>query len=245
MDANSSVILPNSWPLGYGQHRPVRVAEAREFDRQATATHGIPSFVLMEHASMGVAAVAQMLAPPPTPVLVCCGPGNNGGDGYGTARFLSRWGSPVTVLQMAERAPAGGDAHLEHALFSAHAAVEVLWGAPGALQRHLEAGPGLIIDALFGVGLSRELGAPYGDWIEALNGSGVPILAIDVPSGLESDSGHPLPTAIQARATATMAAPKQGIAPGAPGAAYAGQIVEIDIGLPATHLEALRLPGAV
>ena len=193
---------------------------------------------------MGVAAVAQMLAPPPTPVLVCCGPGNNGGDGYGAARFLMRWGTPTTVLRMAPHAPRAGDAEREHALVAAQVAIEALWEAPDTLQGHLDAGPGLVIDALFGVGLSRELGEPYRDWIEALNRSGLPILAVDVPSGLASDSGEPRPVAVQAAATATMAAPKLGFAPGAPGAAYAGQVVEIDIGLPAAHLEALKPPGA-
>ena len=152
-------------------------------------------------------------------------------------------GSPVTVLRMAPSAPGSGDAQREHALFAAQRAVEALWDAPGALQRHLEAGPGLILDALFGVGLSRQLDEPYRGWIESLNGSGVPILSIDVPSGLESDSGKPLPTAIRAKATATMAAPKQGIVPGTPGAAYAGEVVEIDIGLPEALLQPLRAPA--
>ncbi len=189
---------------------------------------------------MGIAAVAQMLAPPPAPVLVCCGPGNNGGDGYGAARFLARWGSPTTVLRMAQGEPGEGDAHVEHALCAAQLTVHAIWGDPEALLGHLGASPALILDALFGVGLARPLRAPFLSWIETLNACEVPILSVDVPSGLGSDTGEPLPVAVRAAATATMAAPKLGIAPGATGATYAGSVVEVDIGLPGTLLKGLK-----
>jgi NAD(P)H-hydrate epimerase len=195
----------------------------------------------MEHAAMGIAAVARLLAPPPARILVCCGPGNNGGDGYGAARFLHRWGSPTTVLQLAPGPPGSDDGRLEHGLCDAQLGVAPLWEHPDAFRDHLGSRPALVLDALFGVGVTRALGSPYLEWIEALNASGLPVLAVDLPSGLDADTGRPLPEAIRAVATATMVAPKPGISPGAPGAAYAGRVVEVDIGLPGTLLEGLRI----
>ena len=93
------------------------------------------------------------------------------------------------------------------------------------------------------MGLEGPLRPPYPELIEALNDAGAPILAIDVPSGLHTDTGNPLPVAVRATVTATMAAPKLGFAPGTPGAAYAGRVVEVDIGLPAAlHEPHLRDP---
>ena len=100
--------LPTTWPPEYPSHRPVSGAEAAELDRRATTDYGLPSLILMEHASRSVAEVAARLAPPAGTILVCCGPGNNGGDGYGCARFLRSWGRPVEIVRLSRDFPRGG-----------------------------------------------------------------------------------------------------------------------------------------
>jgi NAD(P)H-hydrate epimerase len=183
----------------------------------------------MEHASRGVAALAAALVGSSGAVLALCGPGNNGGDGYGAARFLRSWGFEVAVLRASPREPSGGDAGLQYALAAAAGPVVDAWSNPGAVHAGLDGRPALVIDALFGVGLTRPLEAPFRGWIEATNAAGIPILAVDVPSGMDSDSGEPLPVCVAADVTATMAAPKLGLAVNP---AAAGRVVEVDIGLP-------------
>ncbi len=233
--------LSATWPPAYPRHRAVDTARARALDAAASDEFAIPSVVLMEHASRGVAEIAAQIAPPGGQILVCCGPGNNGGDGFGAARFLRSWGREVRVLQMSRSRPGSPDAQLEVALAENLGPIEDAWAEPELVWEALEAGPGLVIDALFGVGLTRPLEAPYTVWIERLNTSGVPILAVDVPSGMHTDTGAPLPICVDAHVTATMAAPKLGFADGAPGAEAAGHVVEVDIGLPRSLLSSLEL----
>lgn len=222
--------LPRSWPPGYPAHRALSLEEALRLDREAQEAYGIPSLVLMEHAARGVAAVAESLTPVGAGVLVLCGPGNNGGDGYGVARALRSWGRPTTVLRCSRNPPPGKDAALQHALADAPGGgVEPAWGIRWALARALAAGPALVVDALFGVGLSRPLSEPYLGWIEELNQAPCLRLALDLPSGMDTDLGGGLPVCVEAHVTAALAAPKRGLQlnPRA-----AGRVVEVDIGLP-------------
>jgi NAD(P)H-hydrate epimerase len=223
--------LPASWPPAYPPHRPRSRAQANDLDRRATAEFGIPSLVLMEHASQGIACLAELLAGPEGTVLALCGPGNNGGDGYGAARFLRSWGRPVEVLRCAPRAPAGGDAGLQAGLVAAMGPVRDAWSAPEAVQEALERGPEVVLDALLGVNFdaARGLSEPFLGWVRALNGAPVLRLAVDVPSGLDADTGQSAPLCVHAHVTAAMAAPKAGFS-SAPQAC--GRVVEIDIGLP-------------
>lgn len=232
MSANSEPGIPTSWPPEYPAHRAIPVAQAQSLDARATAEFGVPGLVLMEHASKAVAEIAAAVTPSDGWILVVCGPGNNGGDGFGAARFLRAWGRPVRVLQASPKAPSAPDAALQVALAAA-AGVPLLEGGPlEALEALLEEAPALLVDALFGVGLTRPLGAPYQELVEALNAADTPLLAVDVPSGMDADTGEPLPVCVQADLTATMVAPKAGFADGAPGAAAAGHVIEVDIGLP-------------
>ena len=232
--------LPPTWPPEYPPHRPVSGAEAAELDRRATAEHGLPSLVLMEHASRGVAGVAARLAPLAGTILVCCGPGNNGGDGYGCARFLRSWGRSVEILRLSRDFPYSGDAALQVAL--AGAAVDG-WSDPSHLDAHLARDPALIVDALFGVNLARPIADPFLSWIRAINACPVPTLSIDIPSGMNTDDGRGMPECVRADVTATMAAPKLGFASGAAGQQAAGRVVELDIGLPLALHEPLQADG--
>jgi NAD(P)H-hydrate epimerase len=147
----------------------------------------------------------------------------------------------VRVLRLAPP-PRGGAARAEHDLCAAVVRIE----APGEAQpadvlAEALGEAGLIVDALFGSGLDRALSAFHVACVERVNAAGALRLAVDVPSGLDADRGTPLPVCVAADATATMVAAKRGFAPGSPGARFAGQVVEVDIGLPwALHAPFLR-----
>lgn len=231
--------LGRTEPAAYPRHMAISASQARNLDLFATTKHGIPSLVLMEHASRGVATVLSRVLPDEGAVLVLCGPGNNGGDGHGIARFLASWGYRVVRCEIAPPKGLSADAERERQL-----ANDVTPIASAASREDLqtllqEEAPDWVVDAWFGVGLDRPLRAPYPDLIRALNACPIPVLAVDLPSGLDADTGRVLPVAVKADLTATMAAPKLGLLAGE-GPAHAGHVIEIDIGLP----RALHMPFA-
>jgi len=172
-------------------------------------------------------------------VLVLCGPGNNGGDGAVLARHLDAWGFPVRVVWMTASRLLHGDAALQWTILEKSgvdqtAFLDVMPPASALFDTRLaefidEAE--WIVDALLGTGLSRPVEGMISKVIEAMNAAGRPILALDLPSGLDADTGAPLGTAVRAVATATFGAAKLGF--GAPGASeYTGHVAVIDLGLP-------------
>jgi hydroxyethylthiazole kinase-like uncharacterized protein yjeF len=217
----------------YPPHRPVSAAEAVAADREAIAL-GVPSIVLMEHAGRGLAALVAGLLPRGGCVAVLCGPGNNGGDGYTAARFLDGWGVPLRVVRCAAAPPSSPEAALEHALLARDARIAVAAGRgdAGVVDGALD-GAAVVIDALFGVGLARDLAPPYPDWIARVNAAPALRVAADVPSGLDADDGRPRPVAVRAHVTAAMGFRKTGLLT-PEGARHAGRVVEIDVGLPAS-----------
>lgn len=203
----------------------------REWDRRALAEAGIPGAVLMENA--GAAAARLILASlqhEPAiyrqPVLVWCGPGNNGGDGFVVARYLHDAGVEVRVRVPAfVMHPPGSEAQIHREILRRlHFAV--------ADPNPDELGEaGLIVDALFGIGLARALGPPWLGWVEAMNASGRPIIALDIPSGLDADTGEALGAAVRARQTLSFVAAKLGFGRGV-GPVSCGLVRVVDIGLP-------------
>lgn len=195
-------------------------ADSTRADQMAAAA-GIPTLRLMENAGRAVADAASGLLPPGGSVLIACGPGNNGGDGYVAARVLAGRGYRVEVLALG--APrAGSDA----------AAMAALWDGPvrspgGMATPDVD----LIIDALFGAGLTRDLDGAVKDLIAAWNGSDVPVLAVDLPSGVDGDSGQIRGAAPQATLTVTFHAPKTGHYL-EPGASLCGELIVAPIGIP-------------
>ena len=226
-------LLPASWPAPYPLHGALLTSEARSLDRAAREAHLVPEILLMERAALGVASCTATWAPEPAARgLVLCGPGDNGGDGYAAARILAGWGRRIQVLDLAERPRTGScSAHPARAL----PALPRRGDASTATSQRSSAalhGCAYVIDGLFGVGLTRPLEGWWSQAIERVNAAARPVLSIDLPSGLDGDSGEPRPVAIVAEVTATMAAPKRGLLTRPSGARHAGRIVEIDIGLP-------------
>lgn len=211
----------------------IRRDQAREIDRLAMEDLGIPGILLMENAAIGIAAVACGMRPHSGPVAVLCGPGNNGGDGFAAARHLYNAGIDVRchLLVPPEAYAPGSDAGVN---------LQIARRIGISLRRDLGfAGARLLLDAIFGTGLQREVGPPYRAAIEAMNASGIPILAVDLPSGLDADSGEELGLAVRATATATMVAPKCGFYTGI-GPVCVGRIHVVGIGIPPSLVERVR-----
>jgi NAD(P)H-hydrate epimerase len=211
--------------------RLVGSAEMREIDRAAIEGFGIPGLTLMDRAGRAVAEAAESLAGARGRVVVVCGGGNNGGDGFVAARLLRGTGreAEVVALVPADRLSRDARAVREQAERA---------GVPIDDQGELlafEAGPGdVVVDAIFGTGLAR---APEGAFAEAIarivaqRARGARVVAVDVPSGLSADSGRPLGPCVRADRTVTFGFMKRGLFI-YPGADYAGEVTVADIGIP-------------
>jgi hydroxyethylthiazole kinase-like uncharacterized protein yjeF len=184
---------------------------------------GVPSLTLMENAGRAVAEeILRRFGARPT--LILCGPGNNGGDGFVVARYLRQWGWPVRLALYGDRTKLKGDAAL----------MAERWSGPIEAIGTL-GDAGLIIDALFGAGLSK----PLDDRLVALiKKAAVPVIAIDVPSGLDGATGQVRPDAFQATLTVTFFRKKPGHVL-MPGRLHCGETVVADIGIPAEVLETI------
>jgi NAD(P)H-hydrate epimerase len=211
--------------------------EVRAFDRYCIETLGLPGIALMENAGRQITdAAREMLSGTRDPrVLIVAGRGNNGGDGFVVARHLAIAGIAAEVVLVAPREKVAGDAAINLAVLEAMGLpVAVADGdarAVLAVLRQRIAAATLVVDALLGTGTQGGIREPYASVIEAINAAGRPVLAVDIPSGMDADTGAPLGPTIRAAVTVTMAARKTGFdAPGA--AAYTGKVRVADIGVP-------------
>ena len=166
-------------------------AEMRDIDRVTTEKYGIPSLTLMENAGTGIANFILERYPRAERITVLCGKGNNGGDGFVAARKLHRAGRVVEVVLLAGAGDLKGDAA---SMFERLPVRPVSVQSPDALvaesQRSL-ANCDLIVDAILGTGFTPPVRGLYAEAIAAINRSGKPVVAVDIPSGAESDSTHP------------------------------------------------------
>lgn len=215
------------------------VAFVREMDRRALEEFHIPGLCLMENAGIGAAVVAaHMLERQPAEGEVCIlvGPGNNGGDALVVARGLLEKGEAARVFLLADPASMQGDAKANFDIVSGVAAdrIEVL----PTLERLRDAlsGARLVVDGLFGTGLARDLEGDALAWVGAVNDAGRTVLSLDVPSGLDAETGAVRGDCIRAKRTVTFAAATPGLLT-ENGIAHAGRIVVADIGCPRSLLE--------
>jgi len=203
-------------------------ATVRSIDRAAIETYGIPGLVLMENAARGLRdVILSMHEPSPAAtVMIVCGSGNNGGDGYAVARHLANAGFTVRVIGVGSPAPES-DAGVNRAIcLRMGLQPESFDEAVGASPRF-----DLLVDALLGTGLTRPVRGDAARCIAWMNDAGVPIVAVDVPSGLDCDTGRPLGDAVRATVTVTFVAAKPGLV--APDAReHVGRLEVVDIGAP-------------
>jgi len=206
----------------------LRVAEMYRADALAIEG-GIPGVELMEAAGAGIAAAIKARWSP-RPVAVLCGPGNNGGDGFVVARLLAAEGWPVRLSLLGDREKLKGDAAL----------AAQRWTGP-VVEDALE-GAGLVVDALFGAGLARPLDGTAKALVEKVNSSGLPVVAVDVPSGVNGDTGLADGAAVRADVTVTFFRRKPGHLL-MPGRRLGGEVVVADIGIAQSVLEVIRPQG--
>jgi NAD(P)H-hydrate epimerase len=207
--------------------------QMREYDRLAIEEVGIPGPVLMENAGRGAADLAVELLGERRRLAVLAGPGNNGGDGFVIARHLLDAGYAVNTYLAVPRDKVKGDALLNLKLLEAMAPAIVEVDTPDKaadLEVRLKH-DGFVVDALLGTGVSRNVEGHLAQLIETVNRSGVPVMAVDIPSGLDADSGHPWGVAVRAEATATFGHLKRGLVL-FPGAELAGRVRAVPIGVP-------------
>jgi NAD(P)H-hydrate epimerase len=206
--------------------------EVRAIDRRAIDEFGMSGLVLMENAGRGAAELLVSLGIS-GPVVICAGKGNNGGDGFVIARRLDYLGFEPRVVLFADPATLTGDAAANYRVLQAAGLAGYACQhlpEPAELDRQL-AGADWIVDALLGTGTRGTIREPYVAVIEAINRAGKKVFAVDLPSGLDCDTGRPLGACVRARHTATFVARKTGF--DRPGAAdWTGAVEVIDIGVP-------------
>jgi ADP-dependent NAD(P)H-hydrate dehydratase / NAD(P)H-hydrate epimerase len=215
--------IPVIHPLPYALYR---AAQVREFDRIASEELGLAGHTLMERAGAAAFRLLRERWPAARQLEVLCGSGNNGGDGYVVARLALEAGLGVRVLQL------GDYARLTRDALACAEAFDALGGEMGPF-RELSPRCDLIVDAVFGTGLEREVKGAWREALAAVNAHPAPVLAIDLPSGLHADSGCILGEAVRATATISFIALKPGLFTG-DGPDCCGEIFFDALEVPAT-----------
>jgi NAD(P)H-hydrate epimerase len=200
-------------------------AQVRELDRRAIEHFDLPGYELMTRAGHATLNALRERWPGVRSLLVCCGPGNNGGDGYVLARIARAQGLTTHVVALADPARLDGDARRAHDDFVAAGGTTRPFAAEAMVAADV------IVDALFGIGLARAVDGPAAACIDAINALGRPVVAVDIPSGLQADTGQVLGRAVRAALTVTFIGRKLGCHVGA-GPDHAGRVVFDSLGVP-------------
>jgi ADP-dependent NAD(P)H-hydrate dehydratase / NAD(P)H-hydrate epimerase len=203
-------------------------AQVRELERRAVAA-GTPGYTLMQRAAAACWREIERRWPAARRICVVCGFGNNGGDGYEVAR-LARASERVVDLLQVGTPPSGGDGLRAREAWLADG------GAVQAFVPEALAGADVIVDALFGIGLARDLDGQPLLAVQSMNASGVPVLAVDLPSGLDADRGRVCGAAVRAQVTVSFIAPKMGLYTGA-AADHCGDLVHDALGIDRTLMD--------
>ena len=211
-------------PPSSHRHELYTVDQVRALDRRAIEVLGVPGFELMRRAAWAALSSLRRHWPQARRIAVHCGPGNNGGDGFLLATLAREAGLHVDVLTLGEAS--SGDAGAARQAWKDAGGSVRLWQIGDALPE-----ADVHVDALYGTGLHRAPEPPVAALIEAINASGVPVLALDVPSGLDADTGHVPGAAIRAAVTVSFIAAKRGLHTGR-AAAFVGALELDALGLP-------------
>lgn len=203
------------------------VAQVRAFDAHAIAAQGVPGYTLMRRAGEAALRALRSRWPTASRIAIVCGGGNNGGDGYVLARYARAAGLEVSVLAVIDPAQLRGDALRAADEYRASGGPVQPFAAPALSDAEV------LVDALLGTGLRDPVRAEFAEAIAAMNRAGRPIFALDLPSGLDGDSGYPHGVAVRADTTVTFVAPKTGLYLG-DGPEYAGRVLcdDLEVTLP-------------
>ncbi len=217
--------------------------QVRELDRRAIEEYGVPGIVLMENAGRSCAELLMKLNPSKGNTIILCGPGNNGGDGYVIARHLDNHGWPVACSGFLDVKYQSPDAAVMRKACRSIEQSEIIDPSNWTFVRNRFFNQlntvAWVVDSLFGTGLSRGLEKPFDDLIAQMNIAPAQILAIDIPSGLDCDTGETLGPTVRATHTATFVARKLGFQnPRAHG--WTGEVHIVDIGAPRKLIEEYR-----
>lgn len=208
-----------------------------EIDRRAVEEYSIPIMVLMENAGRSVAESILAIKPVPAAVLIVAGSGNNGGDGFVAARHLHNAGINVTILLITSRDKLRGPAAEQLNIIEKMKLPIEEGGREEVRDWSVEAAPGdIIIDAIFGTGLSRAIEGNAREAIDAINATKRTVVAVDIPSGIDADSGKVLGVAVAATRTVSFCGLKKGFENAR---SYVGKVTVADIGAPVELLKEL------
>lgn len=211
--------------------RYLSAEESRNVDWLAKSQGHIPGILLMENAGRGIADIL-LAEKPKGKVVICCGRGNNGGDGFVIARHLNAAGVDVQVLLFADPKELMGDACINHAIIThSDIPLKVLISPSADDLKSVFKEAEWIVDALVGTGQKGALRTPFDIVVRRIDESGAKVLAVDLPSGLDADTGIANDPTIKATITATMVAPKKGFQ-NPEAQAYLGKLKVVGIGLP-------------
>jgi NAD(P)H-hydrate epimerase len=218
---------------------PLSRQQVRELDRQASEAYGVPGVVLMENAGRG-AVEALLGLGVKGKVVVCCGKGNNGGDGFVMARHLDNQRIPIHILLFARPEALTGDAAINYQIAARSGLPLSIFSGESIdlteVTRQL-AEADWIVDALYGIGLQGPVRAPIDQVISAINKAGKKVLAVDVPSGLDCDTGQPMGATVRADHTVTFVDAKMGFSQPQ---AWLGEVHVVDIGAPRKLVESFQ-----
>jgi NAD(P)H-hydrate epimerase len=209
------------------------VAAVREMDRTTIEDHDVPGYTLMTRAGEAAVREARRSFPDSQRWQIVCGAGNNGGDGYVLARVAAQEGIAVSVVSLVDPGKLNGDAATAYGDFAAQGGVVAPWSG------HLDSGAELLVDGILGSGLERDVEGKFADAVVAINGHAAPVLALDIPTGINGDTGQVLGRAINADLTVTFVGLKSGLFLGA-ALDHCGEIRFAGLDIPEAYRETIE-----
>lgn len=220
----------------------VTVDQMREVDRMMVEEIGVSILMMMENASRNIAVMARKMlggSVKDKKIVILCGKGNNGGDGLGAARHLTNFGANVTCFLATSARELGPNAKLQQSI-ALHSNILLHETSPHHKLAHAMQQADLVIDALLGYNLKGNPKEPFASMITVANDSKKPILAVDIPSGLDGDTGKPHSPTIKAAVTLTLALPKAGLLK-ASAKEYVEELYVADLSVPSVVYDKLGL----